>query len=207
MIHLFSGFLGKPSDLDFFKVLGPSKSYDMKDFDDESFTCDDEDILIGYSMGGRVALKIAHRLQYKIKKVIILNANPHTLDPHEKEKREQWEESIKEMMETLSPDEFLKYWNGLGLFTHDLPISGISSSDLKVWAQTFKKHRLSNQEDYFLDLKNHPDKFSWIVGSLDEKYFNIAQNSGLKFYSIQAGHRLFQHPQKILDLIERENLL
>lgn len=207
MIHLFHGFLGSPDDLSFFEELGACQSYDMKFFDEENFICNPDDILIGYSMGGRVALRLAHQLDYQIKKIIILSANPYKLSPDEKEGRLKWEESIKELMINSSPLEFLQYWNNLSLFSHDLPLVNLSGQDLKAWAQTFQRYRLSEQADYIIDLKNHHDKYSWIVGSLDEKYFNIAQASGLKFHSIPRGHRLFHYPQDILALIKKEKIL
>lgn len=207
MIHLFHGFLGRPEDLSFFSEWGETQSYDMLSFDDETFTCKESDILVGYSMGGRVALKIAHRLNYKIKKIIILNANPNKLSEDEKAARLNFEESVKEKMLTMSVSDFLQYWNGLSIFKDDAPISEVTESELRQWAGVFAKHRLSDQADYLADLKNHPYQFSWIVGSLDKKYLDIAQKSELSFFTIPAGHRLFQHPQKIIDLIKKENIL
>lgn len=207
MIHLFHGFLGKPQDLLFFNEFGETKSYDMMTFDDESFTCSPEDILVGYSMGGRVALKIAHRLGYKLKKVIILSANPHTLNEEEKKARIQLENNIEDKMLTLSVNDFLTYWNGLSLFKDDLPLSDLTEKELRSWASTFTKYRLSHQDDYLRDIKTHPDKVAWIVGVLDQKYLTIAENSGVPFYHIHAGHRLFQHPDKIIELIKKEKLL
>lgn len=207
MIHLFHGFLGKPSDLDFFSEFGETKSYDMKNFDPESFIATDDDVLVGYSMGGRVALRIAHRLNYKVKKIILLSSNPNALDAEEKEARLLWEEKMKNLMLTQTPMEFLETWNNLGIFKYDKPISAISAQELKVWASIFEKYRLSDQADYLLDLKKHPDKFIWIVGSLDEKYLNIAKTSGVDYHTISAGHRLFQKTEDIIKLIKEQNLL
>lgn len=207
MIHLFHGFLGKPDDLNFFQEFGPIKSYDMRSFDPEGFHASEDDILVGYSMGGRVALRIAARLQYRIKKVIILSSNPHALSEEEKENRIAWEEKMKHLMLTRSSSNFLEIWNNQNIFKNDLPISNITEDELKIWAQIFEKYRLSDQKNYLQDLKNHPDKFSWIVGSLDEKYLNIAKTSGVKYYTIEAGHRLYQKPLALIKLIKEQHIL
>lgn len=207
MIHLFHGFLGHPDDLKFFEQFGQTKSYDMKSFDENEFKADPNDILIGYSMGGRVALKLASKLGYKIKKVIILSSNPNSLTPSERQSRLVWEEKTKNEMLTLNSSEFFRSWNALGIFKNDRPIAEISSDELKIWAEVFEKYRLSDQADYLQDLKNHPDQFAWIVGDLDEKYLNIAKTSGVKYYTINAGHRLFQRPQEIINVINEHNLI
>jgi len=207
VIHLFHGFLGKPDDLSFFSEFGTTQTYDMKSFDPENFEASADDILVGYSMGGRVALRIASRLNYKIKKVILLSSNPNSLSEEQRQSRTLWEEEMKELMLTKTAKDFLSIWNGLGIFKNDLPITNITNEDLKVWASVFDRYRLSDQQDYLADLKNHPEKFSWIVGSLDEKYLNIAKTSGLKFHTIKAGHRLFQKPQEIIELIKEQKLL
>lgn len=207
VIHLFHGFLGNPRDLEFFAEFGETKGYDMKSFDPDTFCPKEDDFLVGYSMGGRVALRIAHRLGYKIKKIILLSSNPNALSPEEKEARLLWEEKMKGLMLKSSPKDFLEIWNNLGIFKHDKPISHISENDLRTWAHVFEKYRLSDQADYLSDLKTHPDKFSWIVGSLDEKYLQIAKTSGVNYHTINAGHRLYQKPEEIIKLIKEQNLL
>lgn len=179
----------------------------MLTFNDEDFKCEAGDVLVGYSMGGRVALKIAHRLKYQIKKVIILNANPLKLEATQKEARLVWEDSVTEKMQNMSVSDFLDYWNSLAIFKDDLPLTDLTAQELIDWSHTFSRYRLTQQADYRADLVNHPDKFSWIVGSRDQKYLGMAQESGVKFHTIPAGHRLFQHPEKIIELIKKENML
>lgn len=207
MIHLFHGFLGKTEDLEFFNEFGETRSYDMKTFDPERFKASEDDVLVGYSMGGRVALRIANRLNYKIKKTILLSANPNSLSPEEKTARIEWEEKMKALMLTKPATEFLEIWNNLGIFKNDRPIKEVSDDELKIWAHVFENYRLSDQADYLSDLKAHPDKFAWIVGNLDEKYLNIAKTSGVNYHTIKAGHRLFQEPEAIVKLIKEQNLL
>lgn len=207
MIHLFHGFLGKPEDLNFFQEFGPIKSYDMKSFNPEEFYANENDILVGYSMGGRVALRIAARLQYKIKKIIILSSNPHALSEEERENRLAWEEKMKHFMLTRTSSDFLEIWNNQNIFKHDHPILNITEGELRIWAHVFEKYRLSDQKNYLQDLKNYPNKFSWIVGSLDEKYLNIAKTSGVKYHTIEAGHRLYQKPLALIKLIKEHHLL
>lgn len=207
MIHLFHGFLGRPDDLKFFELFGQTKSYDMTSFNEKEFEASADDILVGYSMGGRVALRLASQLGYKIKKVILLSSNPNSLNSSERESRLAWEEKTKNDMLTLSSSEFFRSWNALGIFKNDQPIPEVSSEKLQIWAQIFEKYRLSDQADYLQDLKNHPDQFAWIVGDLDDKYLTIAKTSGVKYYTINAGHRLFQRPQEIINIISKHNLI
>ena len=192
MIRVFHGFLGSPSDFHFLKGDGVV----IHDLYKEVPVTSPDDILIGYSMGGRLAMELAKKNGFR--KLILINAHPGLSDDKEREVRSQWEE---EVLERLSlPETFLTWWNALPLFHADKPIDKVpSGSDL-----LFKKMALSRQENFLPFLLEHKENVHWILGEKDPKYAALAGR--LKDFHVTflpAGHRLFQHPELLLPAIQK----
>ena len=78
-------------------------------------------------------------------------------------------------------------------------------------AEIFDRYRLSNQKDHLPMILRNKEKVLWIVGSLDEKYMDMAREKLLpneipvKF--VEGGHRLFQHPELLLKILKDESVV
>lgn len=206
MIHVFHGFLGSLHDFAFLK--GETvKLYDL--YQMTPVEIEEDDVLIGYSLGGRIAMKLAVANGFHFRKLVIINSHPGL--PGDVKERNLWEESVIERMKKLNASEFLDYWNGLPLFKQDRPLNSLSEEKLKASIALFEEHRLSRQQNYLPELKVHKEKVLWISGRADEKYQAIAEELvrplGIKCYSLNGGHRLYQNPDDILSILKEEGIL
>ncbi|MES2526863.1 MAG: alpha/beta fold hydrolase [Bdellovibrionota bacterium] len=192
MIRVFHGFLGSPRDFEFLK----GEDVTLHNLYEETPVTNASDILVGYSMGGRLAMELAKKNGFK--KLILINSHPGLLDDKEREVRSAWEEEVLERL--TDPQSFLSWWNGLPLFKNDQPLLSVpeKSSDL------FKKMILSRQENFLPFLTEHKNKVHWILGEKDPKYSLLKGQLGdFDVHMIPAGHRLFQHPELINPLIRK----
>lgn len=209
MIHVLHGLFGAPSDFAFLE----GKDVVLHDLYDPKFHIDlkSDDILIGYSMGGRVALELADKVNFKIKKLILLNSHPGLSTQEEKNKRKSWENEILSNLNSLKPSQFFDYWNSLPIFEHDQPLLPISEERYEASKLLFDKFRLSNQPNFLDSVSKHLDIVLWIVGLQDEKYMSIAEEKLLPLdiavKGIPGGHRLFQRPLELVSALKEEGIL
>ncbi len=210
MIHVFHGFLGSPQDFSFLE--NPQVIlHDLYSENLDTISIGPDDTLIGYSMGGRIAMELASNNHFKLKKLVIINAHPGLPIKEEISGRKVWEESVIERLGTMSATDFLNYWNKLPLFDADGPLVELSEAKLVQSLHLFKQHRLSEQKCFLDELQKNAHKILWITGLEDSKYSEVAReyivkrNIPCRF--IQGGHRLYQRPQKLLELFQAEGIL
>lgn len=202
MIHLFHGFLGGPEDFARLGDLPECRIYDL--YHDDLPTPAPEDVLIGYSMGGRVALELAEASAFK--KLILINAHPGLSNSAERMSRRSWEDDLLKRMQTMSFDDFMIYWNGLEIFAHDPPIGG--RRDLYARSrELFDEHRLSEQKDYIPFLIQAKERVQFIIGEKDRKYVDLAKEklipNGIPVTFISGGHRLLMDPGPLNEVLEK----
>jgi len=122
--------------------------------------------LIGYSMGGRLALQFAARHRSKIEKLILLSAHPGLTAGHQERLTQDrtWCHKLK----TRSIDEFLQDW-------YDQPI--FKTLVAKMDIRTFRQHQRPLDLAYALEafsLAHQPDlshvPAHFLVGELDAVY-------------------------------------
>jgi pimeloyl-ACP methyl ester carboxylesterase len=209
VIHVFHGFLGSPDDFSFLRQDGLIL-HDLCQIDTFP-TIHADDILIGYSLGGRVALDIAYNHNYKLKKIILLNSHPGLSSENEREARKQFEDQVFQKLQTSDQQEFLDYWNALPLFAKDKPIRPLNPDRYFKFITLFERFRLSQQQDHLPLIQKHTDKILWVVGLDDEKYMNIASElllpHDIPVKGIPGGHRLFQKPEELKQLLMDEGIL
>lgn len=161
------------------------------------------DVLVGYSLGGRIALEMAARQQFQIKKLILLAAHPG-LPVEEREERKIWEDQMLSKMQTSSILEFLDYWNSLPLFSRSKLLS-LTQERFQQGKKLFDRFRLSNQENYLPQLKKHHEKVIYVYGDQDEKYAQIAQrlkDHNIRIESLASDHRVYLNHQDLNPLLE-----
>lgn len=191
MIRVFHGFLGSPDDFRFLERPGVILHDLYKGVPETS----PEDILIGYSMGGRLAMELAFKNGFR--KLILINAHPGLRINSEREQRSRWEEEV--LAQLSRPETFLTWWNALPIFKADSPLKNIpvGSDDL------FKRMALSHQENFLPFLEANAEKVHWIIGRDDEKYSALAgELTEFDVRLVPGGHRLFQHPEVLSPIIQ-----
>lgn len=66
--------------------------------------------LVGYSMGGRIALHAALAWGERVKRLVLIGAGPGIADPAEREQRRLADEQLADEIEGLSIEEFARRW-------------------------------------------------------------------------------------------------
>lgn len=207
MIHVFHGFLGSPQDFSFLPEREDIQLHDLLNLN-PNLSIESRDILIGYSMGGRIALELAHKRNFDVKQLVLIGSHPGLGSLEERQKRALWEDDVLSHLVASTSQEFESYWNSLPIFQHDQPIR---IENQKLYATLFDQFRLSRQENFLPILKKHREKLLWIVGTHDEKYKSLAQEilapMGIATREIDGGHRLFQNSDSLLEVLKEEGIL
>lgn len=208
MIHIFHGFLGSPDDFAFLKAENViiHDLYLMEQYPEIS----PDDVIVGYSLGGRIALEIAHGVNWKLKKVVLINAHPGLSDEEEKLHRVEFETNIIKELQNTNMNDFMDYWNALPIFFHDGPIK-ITEDRYTKSPALFDRYRLSKQKDFLPEIIEHKDKVLYVVGLFDEKYMDLVSETlipeDVPVKGIPGGHRLFQMADALKQVLINEGIL
>ena len=72
--------------------------------------------LVGYSMGGRIALHAALAVGARIRRLVLVGASPGLADPEERQKRRAADAALADRIEAIGVDEFAAEWGAQPLF-------------------------------------------------------------------------------------------
>jgi 2-succinyl-6-hydroxy-2,4-cyclohexadiene-1-carboxylate synthase len=195
-IYALHGFLGTPADWDgFFPNVhapnlfreSPHPFWEWAQSFNKKIQGNDN-VLVGYSMGGRLALHALIENPSLWKAAIIVSANPginienRTIDWHHKFLNDPW-------------DELMDAWNQQPIFCGDVVHRREKDFSREILAEAFKAWDVKNQDNLKEQIEALEIPILWIVGELDQKYVAIAKQmnfSGRSKISIapQAGHRV-----------------
>lgn len=236
-IFFLHGFLGRPRDWsvvkeylsgqeglrifvpDYFNdaELSPRNSFDSwaRNFTKwvEAQGCAKErNILVGYSLGGRLSMHALEKNPALWSKVVLLSANPgfddglEAFDPNSESRRDRWmrdsywaEEFFKGPWETL-----IRNWNAQAVFGagESEPLRYEKDYSRELLSLALTQWSLAQQKNMRSVIRQHIDKVIWMVGKRDEKYVKIShqlaeQIPGLRVEEVPASsHRvLFENPQ------------
>ena len=139
----------------------------------------DQDIIIGYSLGGRVAMELVYKMKLPIKRCIIFCAHPGLISQDEKKLREQLENKWASGL--INKDEFLKNWYKNPLFKEfiktnsftDLYQCRLNDPGTKC-AESFHYFGLSKQPNLTNYIKTSTIPMDYFVGEFDKKFKLIA---------------------------------
>jgi 2-succinyl-6-hydroxy-2,4-cyclohexadiene-1-carboxylate synthase len=73
-------------------------------------------VYVGYSMGGRIALRLALDRPEVVRRLVLIGASPGLADPAERAEREADDERLADRIETIGVDAFLDEWLTQPLF-------------------------------------------------------------------------------------------
>ena len=140
--------------------------------------------LVGYSMGGRIALHFAARYPNRVDRLVLESASPGLADPGARATRKVTDERLAQRISTSSMEEFVRYWEAMPLFESQARLPAT------VRARQ-RKVRLANDPqgiaDALLGLGTGRLPPLWerlalvtiptllIVGALDRKFVDVAE--------------------------------
>ncbi|HLI69596.1 MAG TPA: 2-succinyl-6-hydroxy-2,4-cyclohexadiene-1-carboxylate synthase [Ktedonobacteraceae bacterium] len=101
-----------------------------------------EAIMLGYSMGGRIALYTAFSGFFRA--LILESASPGLADPTEREQRRLNDEALAELIENEGIETFIDFWEKLPLFASQRSLSPEARAALRAQRLTNRASGLAN---------------------------------------------------------------
>lgn len=153
-------------------------------------------ILMGYSMGGRLALDFAIQNPRSVSHLILISTRAGRPQAEELVSRKKWEQGWHSRFRSEEPSKWWKDWNAQEVF------SGDSSMDLRLdlsgseVAHSFQTWSLSSQPGTWEDLNRLSCPTLWLFGDRDQKYKTFqaltrTYHPKSQVYSLpEAGHRI-----------------
>lgn len=137
-------------------------------------------ILIGYSMGGRLALSFAKNYSHLLKGLILESSTPGFQNSNEKIARIQSDNKLIEMIKSITVEEFIDYWMNQELFQTQKKLSREKLNEIrKIKIENNNKTGLINSllgfgtgqmNSLWNDLHQIKCRTLLITGESDEKY-------------------------------------
>lgn len=227
------GFLGLPSDWkktqeclndhgknhevkfhflvpDYFKIsqLGPLNSFEKSSGEFLSYieqnTFSKNKILIGYSLGGRLALHIFEKNPDLFLQLILISTNPGLTTEREKLERELLDKNWSEQFKHHPWSEVLKKWNQQAVFkdSQQEPDRKEENYQREQLSQSLVNWSLAKQQNKKHLSHQFVNRMTWINGEKDRKFNEMMrslkeENPQLKNVQVsKAGHRvLFDNPE------------
>ncbi len=174
----------------------------------------DSTALLGYSMGGRVALHLSVAAPERIRALILESASPGIADPDERTARTRADEALADSIERDGLEAFVNRWENLPLF----------ASQRRLPVDVQERHRSQRLRNNPLGLANSlrgmgagAMKPVWdylgtitiptalIVGELDVKYVGVAKEmsrmmpNAREFAVPDAGHAIHLEAPEVYD--------
>lgn len=172
---------------------------------------DGKKVLVGYSLGGRIALHILQQNPELFDHFVFLSTNPG-LKNEATDERLQRIANDKKWSEKISDenwDEFVKEWNAQSVFAGSAnePARDFNNYDLLKLKESMVRWSLGKQTDFSDIIQMFNYKITWVVGSRDAKYCEIADSLKTKgsiknYIKVEAGHRVWlANPQAIVQVL------
>lgn len=216
------GFMGLPSDWNLFDFqnlqVSPIDSFKWNSLQDwaKEFNSrvraeeNTRSFLMGYSLGGRLALHALLQNPSQWQGAIIVSAHPGLGNRSEKIERQKIDENWAKRFEQDDWRELMNSWNQRTIFTSGCFDFNREEHhyDRAHLAQTLRQASLSKQKDLRIAIAQLPVPILWIAGDLDETYKHLALSIKLRHPLSQkmiienAGHRLpWEQPAKFRRIV------
>lgn len=193
VIRTLSGFLGLPGDWDF--LPWPHEPY-------IEGAASPDDVLIGYSMGGRRALQILE--QESFAKAVIISAGLNAPDDERRARDEAWARRF----ETEEWSSLMRDWHAQPVFGGHVVERREADFDRRELARQLREWSPAVLPPPRLERIETP--LLWIAGARDTKYVAIAQAAvarlprGELWICPEAGHRVpWEQPERLVDRLRR----
>lgn len=176
--------------------------------------------LLGYSMGGRIALGYALKHPERIEKLILESASPGLDEEVAREKRRAHDNDLAERILSEGMREFVDYWGNIPLFESQTRLSNDVKAEVRAERLAQQEVGLANslrgmgtgsQPSYWEALPAFPRPVSLITGELDEKFYLTAIDMQKRFENCShhvangCGHAIHvENPELFVTIVEKE---
>ncbi|WP_210364810.1 2-succinyl-6-hydroxy-2,4-cyclohexadiene-1-carboxylate synthase [Bacillus sp. REN3] len=168
--------------------------------------------LLGYSMGGRVAITFASLYPQRVRKLVLESTTPGIEDALARELRRQNDSKLAARIEAEGVEKFVDYWESIPLFQSQLNLPDHVREQIRNQRMLNNPQGLANslrgmgtgrQPSWWDKLGSFPFETLLITGTLDEKFEKIAEKMAsrlpkAKHVSIEgSGHAIHvEHAEK-----------
>jgi len=152
--------------------------------------------LVGYSMGGRIALAYTHRYPKRVTSLILESSSPGIKDESERLERQEADHKLSERIRREGIPLFVEFWGNIALFNSQKRLSAEVQSVVREERLSQNVTGLANsligigtgtQPSYWDKLHTVNIPILLITGEIDTKFVNIAQEM-MKYLPL-AKHR------------------
>lgn len=159
-------------------------------------------VLIGYSMGGRIALSLFLDHPNLYHSAIIFSANPGLYTQEEIEKRKEEEQKIITSLQSLKLEQFVRQWYKKPLFGNLIPPSFAYKNNPEGLIHALTTFSITKQSNLWEKLVDCEKTISFAFGELDNKYQEIGRKIPKAKWIKNAAHSvLIQNPEDCLEHI------
>jgi 2-succinyl-6-hydroxy-2,4-cyclohexadiene-1-carboxylate synthase len=190
MLTIFSGFLGTPRDWDFLRDLQPA-----------------DRVLLGYSMGGRLALQ-ALIDGAPFDRAVIVSAGLNLED--DRDERRARDEAWAKRFESDPWDEVLRDWNAQPVFGGHALQRDERDYDRRELARQLRENSSGALPPLAPRLHEIAIPILWIAGERDPQYVAIGRRAVSLLPNAElwicpgAGHRVpWEQPERFIDRLRR----
>jgi 2-succinyl-6-hydroxy-2,4-cyclohexadiene-1-carboxylate synthase len=140
--------------------------------------------LLGYSMGGRLALYLTRHYPELITSLVLESASPGLADPWARQQRRDSDELLAQRIEREGIPAFVDYWEKIPLFASQQSLPAASCEQLRSQRLQNRAHGLANslrgmgtgqQPSLWDDLTTIRQPTLLLAGASDAKYIEIAR--------------------------------
>lgn len=161
--------------------------------------------LLGYSMGGRLALYMARHYPDLVRSLVLESASPGLADPRARHERRQRDEQLARRIEQDGIPAFVDYWENIPLFASQRTLPSDVRQQLRDQRLTNRPRGLANslrgmgtgqQPSLWEELAHIDQPTLLLAGARDPKFANIARQMGQRLPHAQlsivpdAGHTI-----------------
>lgn len=165
--------------------------------------------LVGYSLGGRLALSIACRFPEKVERLVAIGAHPGLDGPDTRLERIAADDALAAKLEREGIDEFFAGWDARPLFARR-PKPDRRGLDARSLAAAMRAFSLGRMPSRWLELSRLRMPVTWVAGEHDEKFRRLADQAartcprGEAFIVDDADHDVVAcRPEAIAALLDR----
>jgi 2-succinyl-6-hydroxy-2,4-cyclohexadiene-1-carboxylate synthase len=159
---------------------------------------DAQNLLVGYSLGGRLALHALCAEPDLWTGAVIVSAHPGLSDDASKNGRLLSDEAWAARFENEPWSQWIGDWNSQPVFRHDPPHHEVplAAEKCRLYARALRRWSLGAQHDLLPELARVETPVLWVVGEKDEGFLKIGEKVRFKHPLSRvviiegAGHRL-----------------
>lgn len=178
------------------------------------------DRLVGYSLGGRLALGLLRLAPERFEQVVILAAHPGLSEPEQRASRRRADQRWISLLETQGLAAFVDQWQRLPLFATQagVPAQRLAQQRARRLSQrasglaaSLRVHGLAEMPLMQDAIIQYPGRLHWVAGADDAKFSALAREvvawrrSATRLHLLPGvGHNLLlEAPQRLQDLFIR----